>query len=218
MCGSFTTISPITRAPTANSPSCCAARPVVKVSRRYLLYSLAPAGTGDHLSKERGGGSLTALPIIETQAQNISAYIPTNLISITDGHSTYRRRCSNWARRLRSMSANPFRASAAGRNGPLTGGGGRPQARLRRVRGTENFAHSAPDWMKRPVKLSSRGWLRACLKQSESQPMSMLEHISVLLALTGELFDRVPLDQITDATCHLRGGGGYPGGSTRATQ
>src|ERR1700690_1828561 len=38
-----------------------------------------------HLSKERGGGSLTALPIIETEAQNISAYIPTNLISITDG-------------------------------------------------------------------------------------------------------------------------------------
>jgi len=38
-----------------------------------------------HLGKERGGGSLTALPIIETEAQNISAYIPTNLISITDG-------------------------------------------------------------------------------------------------------------------------------------
>ena len=38
-----------------------------------------------HLSKELGGGSLTALPIIETEAQNISAYIPTNLISITDG-------------------------------------------------------------------------------------------------------------------------------------
>ena len=38
-----------------------------------------------HLCKEKGGGSLTALPIIETEAQNISAYIPTNLISITDG-------------------------------------------------------------------------------------------------------------------------------------
>ena len=38
-----------------------------------------------HLGKERGGGSLTALPIVETEAQNISAYIPTNLISITDG-------------------------------------------------------------------------------------------------------------------------------------
>ena len=38
-----------------------------------------------HLSQERGGGSLTALPIIETEAQDISAYIPTNLISITDG-------------------------------------------------------------------------------------------------------------------------------------
>lgn len=38
-----------------------------------------------HLNKERGGGSLTALPVIETEAQNIAAYIPTNLISITDG-------------------------------------------------------------------------------------------------------------------------------------
>ncbi len=38
-----------------------------------------------HLSGEHGGGSMTALPVVETQAQNISAYIPTNLISITDG-------------------------------------------------------------------------------------------------------------------------------------
>ena len=48
-----------------------------------------------HLRKELGGGSLTALPIIETEARNIKAYIPTNLISITDGISISRRHCSN---------------------------------------------------------------------------------------------------------------------------
>ena len=55
------------------------------LSRRHLLHPLAPARARDPPGDERGGGSLTALPIIETEAQNISAYIPTNLISITDG-------------------------------------------------------------------------------------------------------------------------------------
>jgi F-type H+/Na+-transporting ATPase subunit alpha len=54
--------------------------------RRHLLYPFAPAGARHAPERgQRGGGSLTALPIVETQAQDISAYIPTNLISITDG-------------------------------------------------------------------------------------------------------------------------------------
>jgi len=59
--------------------------PVVKRFPAHLLYPFAAARTCDALAQELGGGSLTALPIIETEAQDISAYIPTNLISITDG-------------------------------------------------------------------------------------------------------------------------------------
>ena len=47
------------------------------------------------LSDEKGGGSITALPIIETQAGDVSAYIPTNVISITDGRSSWRVVCSH---------------------------------------------------------------------------------------------------------------------------
>ena len=58
--------------------------------RRCLLPSLAAAGRAACLSKENGGGTLTALPIVETQEGDISAYIPTNVISITDGRSISR--------------------------------------------------------------------------------------------------------------------------------
>ena len=70
-----------------------------------------------HLRKDLGGGSLTALPIIETEAQNISAYIPTNLISITDGQIYLSlHHYSNWAPCQPSMSENRFRELAGRRN------------------------------------------------------------------------------------------------------
>jgi F-type H+-transporting ATPase subunit alpha len=67
------------------------------------------------LNNALGGGSLTALPIIETQAGDLSAYIPTNVISITDGRSSSRATCSTRACVPRSTSATRSRASAARR-------------------------------------------------------------------------------------------------------
>ena len=63
----------------------CAALPAARRTRRRVLPALAAAGARARLNEENGGGSLTALPIIETQAGDVSAYIPTNVISITDG-------------------------------------------------------------------------------------------------------------------------------------
>ena len=54
------------------------------------------------MNKDFGGGSMTALPVIETQAGDVSAYIPTNVISITDGRSFWRRSCSTRGSGLRS--------------------------------------------------------------------------------------------------------------------
>ena len=93
-----------------------------------------------HLRKELGGGSLTALPIIETEAQDISAYIPTNLISITDGQiylspSLFELGVLPAVDVGKSVS----RVGGQGATGSLPRGGGRPQARLRAVRGTRNF-------------------------------------------------------------------------------
>ena len=154
-----------------------------------------------HLSKERGGGSLTALPIIETEAQNISAYIPTNLISITDGQIYL-------SPSLFELGVLP--AVDVGKSVSRVGGKAQ-RAAYRAVAGDlklayaqfeelETFARFGARLDEETRKIIEHGRrLRACLKQSESQPMSMLEQIAVLLALTAELFDRVPLDQMTDA-------------------
>jgi len=74
-----------------------------------------------HLRSDLGGGSLTALPIIETEAQDISAYIPTNLISITDGQIYPRRRSSSSACSPRWTSRSPYPAWAVTRSGPPIG-------------------------------------------------------------------------------------------------
>jgi F0F1-type ATP synthase membrane subunit b/b' len=103
---------------------------------RHLLHPLAPARARHPPARGRGGGSLTALPIIETEAQNISAYIPTNLISITDGQIYL-------SPSLFALGVLPAVdvgvGLARGRQGAARGlprGGGRPEAGLRAVRGT----------------------------------------------------------------------------------
>src|SRR4029077_810765 len=75
----------------------------------YLHARLLERAT--HLRLELGGGSLTALPIIETEAQNISAYIPTNPSPSLMASSTFRPRFSNWERCRRLTWRSPFRAS-----------------------------------------------------------------------------------------------------------
>ena len=74
------------RGPTVSCRCCCAGRPGREAYPGDIFYVHARLlERATHLNAARGGGSLTALPIIETEAQNLSAYIPTNLISITDG-------------------------------------------------------------------------------------------------------------------------------------
>jgi F-type H+-transporting ATPase subunit alpha len=69
----------------AKSRCCCAVLRARSVPRRRVLLAQPPAGARRELNNEHGAGSLTALPFIETQAGDVSAYIPTNVISITDG-------------------------------------------------------------------------------------------------------------------------------------
>ncbi|MDZ7935034.1 MAG: hypothetical protein U5M51_08755 [Emticicia sp.] len=78
---------------TVNSPCCCAARGREAFPGDIFYVHSRLLERATHLRPSFGGGSLTALPIIETEAQNMSAYIPTNLISITD---TYHPSCSSW--------------------------------------------------------------------------------------------------------------------------
>ena len=154
-----------------------------------------------HLRKELGGGSLTALPIIETEAQNISAYIPTNLISITDGQIYL-------SPSLFELGVLP--AVDVGKSVSRVGGKAQ-RAAYRAVAGDlklayaqfeelETFARFGARLDENTRKIIEHGRrIRACLKQPEFAPVSVPAQIAVLLALTAELFDRVPLDQMTDA-------------------
>jgi F-type H+-transporting ATPase subunit alpha len=154
-----------------------------------------------HLRKKLGGGSLTALPIIETEAQNISAYIPTNLISITDGQIYL-------SPSLFELGVLP--AVDVGKSVSRVGGKAQ-RAAYRAVAGDlklayaqfeelETFARFGARLDKDTRKIIEHGRrIRACLKQAEGTPVSVPAQIAVLLALTAELFDAVALDQMPDA-------------------
>ena len=159
-----------------------------------------------HLCEERGGGSLSALPIIETEAQNISAYIPTNLISITDGQIYL-------SPSLFELGVLP----AVDVSKSVSRVGGKAQrAAYRAVAGDlklayaqfeelETFARFGARLDENTHKIIEHGRrIRACLKQPESAPVSVAEQITVLLALTAELFDGVPLVRMTGAEHAVR--------------
>jgi F-type H+-transporting ATPase subunit alpha len=154
-----------------------------------------------HLSKEFGGGSLTALPIVETEAQDISAYIPTNLISITDGQIYL-------SPSLFELGVLP--AVDAGKSVSRVGGAAQ-RAAYRAVAGDLKLAYAQFEELETFARFGARldedtrkiiehgRRIRACLKQPEFTPLSVPAQITVLLALTANLFDSVPLEQMPDA-------------------
>jgi F-type H+-transporting ATPase subunit alpha len=159
-----------------------------------------------HLSKELKGGSLTALPIIETEAQNISAYIPTNLISITDGQIYL-------SPKLFELGILP--AVDVGKSVSRVGGKAQLSA-YRSIAGNLKLAYSQFEELETFSRFGTRldadtrkiiehgKRIRICFKQHELQPMSVPEQILVLLALTGDLFDTVPISKMQEAEIALR--------------
>jgi F-type H+-transporting ATPase subunit alpha len=154
-----------------------------------------------HLCQELGGGSLTALPIIETEAQDIAAYIPTNLISITDGQLYL----SPALFELGTLPAVDVAKS-------VSRVGGKAQlAAYHAIAGNLKLAYSQFEELETFSRFGTRldestrkiinhgQRIRACLKQTEFAPVSAVEQITVLLALTEGLFDRVPLEQMREA-------------------
>ncbi len=154
-----------------------------------------------HLCEERGGGSLTALPIIETEAQNISAYIPTNLISITDGQIYL-------SPSLFELGVLP--AVDVGRSVSRVGGKAQ-RSTYRAVAGDLKLAYAQFEELETFARFGARldadtrktiehgRRIRACLKQPEFSPVTVPAQIAVLLALTADLFDAVTLEQMTEA-------------------
>ncbi|MEX2490558.1 MAG: alternate F1F0 ATPase, F1 subunit alpha [Nitrospirales bacterium] len=154
-----------------------------------------------HLRNELGGGSLTALPIIETEAQNIAAYIPTNLISITDGQiylspSLFELGVLPAIDVSRSVSRVGGKAQRAAYRGVA----GNLKLAYAQFEELETFARFGARLDEDTRKIIEHGRrIRACLKQPEFAPVSVPAQITLLLALTENLFDPVPLDQMTTA-------------------
>ena len=154
-----------------------------------------------HLSAARGGGSLTALPIIETEAEDISAYIPTNLISITDGQIYL-------SPSLFELGVLP--AIDIGKSVSRVGGKAQ-DAVFREIASDLKLAYAQFEELETFVRFGARldddnrkiiehgRRIRACLKQSEFTPVLLPAQIAVLVALTAELFDSVPINAMTQA-------------------
>lgn len=159
-----------------------------------------------HLKEEFGGGSLTALPIVETEAQNISAYIPTNLISITDGQ-VY-------------LSPDLFQRGqlpAVDEGRSVSRVGGKTQIKAyRAVAGDlrlsyslfeelETFSRIGTRLDEQTQKILARGArVREVLKQSQYEPMSACEQVAILVAVTKGIFTDIPLDRVSAIEQEIR--------------
>jgi F-type H+-transporting ATPase subunit alpha len=154
-----------------------------------------------HLSPERGGGSLTALPIIETEAEDISAYIPTNLISITDGQiylspSLFELGVLPAVDVGKSVS----RVGGKAQRGPFRAVAGDLKlayAQFEELETFSRFGARLDDATRKTIAHGQR--IRACLKQPQFEPVAVPAQIAVLLALTAGLFDSVPLARMAEA-------------------
>ncbi|GGW57242.1 alternate F1F0 ATPase, F1 subunit alpha [Alishewanella tabrizica] len=159
-----------------------------------------------HLNTARGGGSLTALPIIETEAQNISAYIPTNLISITDGQIYL-------SPALFELGVLP--ALDVGKSVSRVGGKAQLPA-FRTVAGDLKLAYAQFEELETFARFGARlddkskaivdhgKRIRACFIQAERSPVSVAGQIILLLALTAGLFDAIPLADMPAAELAVR--------------
>ncbi len=160
-----------------------------------------------NLLPEYGGGSLTALPIIETEAQNVSAYIPTNIISITDGQIY--------------LSPDLFQkgvlpAVDIGRSVSRVGGrtqlpayqdiAGNLRLSYSQFVELESFARFGTRLDPETRKTLNRGYrVREALKQAQYHPLPVPEQVAVLLAVSQGILDELPLQEIDAAEEIIRG-------------
>lgn len=153
------------------------------------------------LSDKLGAGSLTALPIIETQAGDISAYIPTNVISITDGQIFLETDLFyQGIRPAISAGLSVSRVGGAAQTKAVKSVGGNLKLGLSQFRELASFAQFGSDLDDATKAQIDRGQrLTELLKQPQYQPMSVWEQFVSIHAVTGGTFDEVPVAKIKEA-------------------
>lgn len=153
------------------------------------------------LSDELGGGSLTALPIIETQAGDISAYIPTNVISITDGQIFLE--TSLFYQGIRpaiAVGASVSRVGGSAQTKAVKSVAGGLRLNLAQFRELAAFAQFSTDLDAETKHRIERGQrLTELLKQPQYSPLSVWEQTTILMSAIDGVFDTVPIDRVKKA-------------------
>ena len=152
------------------------------------------------LSDARGGGSLTALPIIETLLGDVSAYIPTNVISITDGQIFLEAELFNAGQRpAMNVGISVSRVGGDAQTKAMKKVAGGLRLDLAQFRSLAAFAQFGSDLDKATQRQLDRGLrLTELLKQPQYQPVSLTDQVALLYAGTRGYLDNIPLARINE--------------------
>ncbi len=152
------------------------------------------------LNPDFGGGSLTALPIIETQAGDISAYIPTNVISITDGQIFLETDLFyKGIRPALNVGISVSRVGSAAQTKAMKKVAGKLKLQLAQFRELEAFAQFGSDLdegTKRTLELGKR--MSEILKQPQYQPYSLEKQVTIMYAVNNGLFNEIPVEKMPE--------------------
>ena len=150
------------------------------------------------ITKEIGGGSITALPIIETQAGDVSAYIPTNVISITDGQIYLESELFNAGQRPAvNVGLSVSRVGGAAQNKAMKKAAGSIRIDLAQYREMEVFTQFSSDLDDNTKKQLAHGSaLMELLKQPTGSPLSMEQQVVILVCANAHVFSDIPADKI----------------------
>jgi len=158
------------------------------------------------LSDELGGGSMTALPIVETQEGDVSAYIPTNVISITDGQIFLSADIFNSGiRPAINVGISVSRVGSSAQPKAMKKVAGKLKLELAQFAELEAFSQFASDLDQATQNQLARGQrLREILKQPQASPLSLSDQVATIYAGTNGYLDTVPIEQVRSFVSGLR--------------
>jgi F-type H+-transporting ATPase subunit alpha len=158
------------------------------------------------LNDELGGGSLTALPIIETQASDVSAYIPTNVISITDGQIFLESDLFfSGVRPAINVGISVSRVGGNAQTKAMKKVAGKLRLDLSQYRDLEAFAQFGSELDPETQKALTRGErLVELLKQKEREPLAVADQVAAIYSGTGGYLDRIKVERVSEFLADLR--------------
>ena len=196
---SSTTTSRSRRSPTASSRCCCAARRAARRTRATSsTCTRACSSAPPSCPTRRAAGSLTALPIIETQAGDVSAYIPTNVISITDGQIFLETDLFYAGQRPAvNVGISVSRVGGAAQIKAMKKVAGTLRLELAQYRELAAFAQFGSDLDKATQQQLARGArMTELLKQGQYQPLPVEKQVLIIFAGTNGFIDDLPVDAL----------------------